>query len=250
MAIEVFNRYEKKYRLCGDGYRALQAALSAHMTPDAYLRTHDHYTIANLYYDTPCHHLIRTSIEKPPYKEKLRLRSYGVPDDDSTVYLEIKKKVKGLVNKRRSGMTLREAEQLLAGGAPPAIRKGVNGQVLDEIDYLLSQFALAPAMMLAYDRKAYFGAEDKHLRISFDTNITYRTTELDLRQGLHGTQLLGPDEWLMEIKAPHSMPLWLTHLLDELKVYPAGFSKYGRAYQRELTVALSADPNTLQTITA
>ena len=69
-----FERYEKKYFLSPEQQRQLLQAIGSHVKMDFYGR----YTISNLYYDTPDWRLIRTSLEKPIYKEKLRVRSYGV----------------------------------------------------------------------------------------------------------------------------------------------------------------------------
>lgn len=105
MAIEVFNRYENKYMLSQSVFEKVQARLSEYMELDAYNKQHETYTISNLYYDTPDNYLIRTSLQKPNYKEKLRVRAYGVPDTGDKVYVEIKKKFAGLVNKRRSALS-------------------------------------------------------------------------------------------------------------------------------------------------
>ena len=78
----VFNRYEKKYLMPESVYLALCERLKEQMSVDQYGLT----TICNLYYDTPDDLLIRRSIERPKYKEKLRLRSYGIPEKDSVVF--------------------------------------------------------------------------------------------------------------------------------------------------------------------
>ncbi|MDR3277847.1 MAG: polyphosphate polymerase domain-containing protein, partial [Oscillospiraceae bacterium] len=171
VAIEIFNRYENKYLINEKTFTRIQDRLSDYMELDAYNKLHETYAIANLYYDTGDSHLIRTSLAKPAYKEKLRLRAYGVPDGDSEVYVEIKKKVSGLVNKRRSALTLEEAYAFLRGGIPPAPQPYMNGQVLREVAYMLERHALEPTLYLAYDRRAYFGIGQHDLRISFDTNI-------------------------------------------------------------------------------
>lgn len=83
-----FERYEKKYFLTPAGQKALLQTIAPYIKMDFYGK----YTICNLYYDTPDWRLIRASLEKPVYKEKLRVRSYGVPAPDGKVFAELKKK--------------------------------------------------------------------------------------------------------------------------------------------------------------
>lgn len=234
MAIEVFNRYENKYMLDTRTFAQLELRLSDYMELDAFNKTHETYTITNLYYDTEDNHLIRSSLAKPKYKEKLRLRAYGVPDMDSQVYIEIKKKFRGLVNKRRSSLTLDEAYNFIRTSTPPAPMPYHNRQVLNEVDYMLHTHKLKPALYLAYNRRAYFGIGQHDIRVSFDRNIRSRRYDLALESGDYGKTLLERDQWLMEIKVAQSIPLWLCRLLSEYKIYPASFSKYGTEYKQML----------------
>ncbi|MDR0884470.1 MAG: polyphosphate polymerase domain-containing protein [Oscillospiraceae bacterium] len=234
MAIEIFNRYENKYLLDSATCAAVQARLAEHMMPDAHNRHGDRYAICNLYYDTADSHLIRTSLQKPPYKEKLRLRAYGVARAEDTVYVEIKKKVRGLVNKRRSAMPLGIAEEFLGTGTLPVITPEMNAQVVREAAYLLSHKSVRPAVYLAYERMAWFGTDAHDLRVSFDSHIVSRRHDLSLASPVSGTALLPPDTVLMEIKVAQSIPLWLAELLSEYQIYPTSFSKYGREYMGQL----------------
>jgi len=231
MAIEVFNRYENKFLMNTDTYEKVLRALDEYMELDEYNKMHDFYTIANIYYDIKDHHLIRKSLSKPKYKEKLRLRAYGVPSLDDKVYLEIKKKVFGLVNKRRTKLVLSEAYDFVATGKKPELKKYMNKQVLNEIEYFLSVYDLEPKLYLAYDRKAYFGRDNRDLRITFDTNIRTRREDLRLEMGDHGEPLLDKDVWLMEVKAEKTIPIWLTRMLSEYKLYKKSFSKYGTEFK-------------------
>lgn len=220
----VFERIEKKYMLTRDKYNLLLEALEPYMSADSY----GQHTIGNIYYDTDTYELIRQSIEKPKYKEKLRLRSYGVPQEDSTVFLEIKKKYNGVVYKRRISLTLAEAEAYLNKG----IRPNKESQILREIDYFISYYNPKPKLYLAYDRVAYFGKENLDVRITFDHNIRSREYELSLGKGDHGTPLLEDYNYLMEIKVPGAMPVWLAQILCDLEIYPTSFSKYGNIYKQ------------------
>ncbi|MDR1914216.1 MAG: polyphosphate polymerase domain-containing protein [Clostridiales bacterium] len=234
MAIEIFNRYENKYLVKEEIFRRLTDRLVDYMIQDAYSKKDGQYPIYNIYYDTRSNDLIRTSLMKPAYKEKLRVRSYGKPDANAMIYVEIKKKANGIVNKRRTSMKPAEAYGFLNSGELPSIKPYMNPQVLREIEYMLKQNILSPALFLSYERQAYFedGAHD--LRVSFDTNIRTRRTDLWLESGAYGEELLEKGEWLMEIKTAQSIPLWLCRLLSEYKIYPTGFSKYGAEYKRAL----------------
>lgn len=221
-----FKRYEMKYLFDETKYRRLLRKLEGKLVADEYGNT----TICNIYYDTPDSRLIRTSLEKPVYKEKLRLRSYGTPGRDGTVYLELKKKYKGVVYKRRETMVLDEAVRYLEQGQTP----GFDSQILHEIDWFLDYYqSIHPAMHISYDRIAMYGVENPGLRVTFDTNILWREEELDLKKGSWGQSLLQPGQRLMEIKIAEAMPVWLSDILDECAIFPVSFSKYGRAYQEK-----------------
>ena len=230
----VFKRYEKKYIVNSSQKEELTEKMLEYMTPDEYGQS----TICNIYFDTPDFRIIRASVEKPVFKEKLRLRSYGVPDCDSNVFVELKKKYKGVVYKRRVHMPYIDATEYLINRVRP---EGVNPQVLNEIDYFLSVYpGIRPTVSLFYDRTAYYGKTDRELRVTFDSNIRFRNRNLDLSQGSNGYPLLDADKSIMEIKCIGAMPVWLTAELDKRKIFPASFSKYGTAFS-VLTLGKPAD---------
>lgn len=232
MAIEVFNRFEHKYMLDKSTYKKVIGILDSHMVLDSHNKDHKPYTIANIYFDTPDDRLIRTSLSKPKYKEKLRLRSYGVPDENSKVYLEIKKKFNGIVNKRRTTLKLQEAYEFVKSGTPPEYKEYMNAQVIKEIEYFLKIYSLEPKLYLAYDRIAYFEKDNDDLRISFDTNIRSRRDNLRLEYGDSGDKLLDGDVYLMEIKTSLAKPVWLCKMLSELEIKRKSFSKYGTEFKK------------------
>ncbi|MGN0164403.1 MAG: polyphosphate polymerase domain-containing protein [Candidatus Ornithomonoglobus sp.] len=236
MAIEVFNRYEHKYLIDKETYKKVLKVMDAHMELDEHNPGHEPYTIANIYYDTDDDRLIRRSLEKPIYKEKLRLRSYGVPDKNGKVFLEIKKKFNGIVNKRRTTLALNEAYDFTRTGVAPKPKEYMNKQVLREITYFLQVYDLRPKLYLAYDRVAYFEKNNPDLRISFDTNIRSRRYNLHLEDGDYGELLLAPDMYLMEIKTGLAKPLWLTEMLTELGIKRRSFSKYGTEYKHTINL--------------
>ena len=234
MAIEVFNRYEKKYRIKQDVYVELRKRLEEYMEADKHSKNGGFYTICNIYYDTDQNDLIRTSIEGKIYKEKLRLRSYGVVAPNENVYLEIKKKYNKRVNKRRTVLKLTEAYEYVRTKQKPEAQTYMNQQVLSEIDYFLHRLDLKPRLFLAYERCAFFGKEDNNFRVTFDRNIVTRRYDLGLEYGVYGEKLLPDDEWIMEVKIDQTMPLWITKILSELHIYPTSFSKYGTEYKKFL----------------
>jgi hypothetical protein len=212
-------------------YEAMRAGIAPFVHTDEY----GAYTIANLYYDTENFSLIRTSLEKPIYKEKLRMRSYGVPGDNDMVFVEIKKKFDGVVYKRRIELTAKDAVSYLNDGLVPTD----ENQICREIDWFLTSYRPHPCVYIAYDREAYAGNDDPELRITFDTNLRARESDLDLRAGDWGEPLLPSDQILMEIKIPGTTPLWLAHLLSEIGAFTTSFSKYGTWYRQQLKKQLN-----------
>ncbi len=223
---DVFRRYEKKYRIDRRTMKQLMEQFADKTVADQF----GHYTIRNIYFDTDNYAIIRRSIEKPVYKEKLRLRCYGDINQSGKIYLELKKKFKREVFKRRVSMSAGELDRYLEDKARP---EG-SQQILQEIEYFLSYYKPHPKIFIAYDRTALSGLEDTNLRITFDENIRFRTQDLNLQAGANGQQILGCDQILMEIKIPGVMPLWLCQVLCRLEIYPISFSKVGYCYQNHI----------------
>lgn len=226
MVQDVFQRYEKKYLLKEEEYQSIREYLRQYMEEDQY----GLHTIRNIYYDTENDELIRTSMEKPKYKEKFRVRCYGEPEEGSSIFLEIKKKYDGVVNKRRIVMTKDEAQVYLESGKMPVEKS----QILREVDYILHHYQLKPKLYLAYDRIALFGKEDPGFRVTFDQNIRSRNTNLRLENDQDTTRLLEGGRYLMEVKISHAMPLWFVAALSELRIQSVSFSKYGNVYKNNL----------------
>ena len=226
MTQEIFKRYEKKYMLTQKQHDALIPVLERQMNADHY----GEHTISNIYFDTRDYELVRQSIEKPEYKEKLRLRAYGKATDTSVVYAELKKKFDGVVYKRRIPVPLCQARKYLYYG----IRRIEESQILKEIDYVLNRYDLKPAAFVAYDRAAYYGKGNEELRITFDRNICCRCSGLELKNGVYGTMLLDKNQILMEVKIPGAMPLWMSRLFSGMGLFPVSYSKYGAYYKEYL----------------
>ena len=222
----IFKRVEKKYLLSPEQYEYIIGKLTPHMSEDRFGRT----CIRNIYFDNTGDELIETSLEKPAYKEKLRLRSYGTPSSDTTVFFEIKKKYNGIVYKRRISMTLDEAYSYIESGELP---DHLVGNIPVEIDYMIRRYRLFPKAFISYDRLALVGNNDPELRVTFDSNITSRYSDIRLESESAGEQLLPEGYHLMEIKIPGAMPLWLAHVLSEKSIFPQSFSKFGVAHIRK-----------------
>ena len=227
MDITVFKRYEIKFLVSEDQRRSLEEAFADMMIPDA----HGESRICSVYCDTPDRRLIRASLEKPVYKEKLRIRSYGRAGQDDNVFMELKKKYKGVVYKRRISLPQYEADAFVSEGA----RLSGDGQIEREIESFRSFYGtIEPAMYICCDRTAFFGKDDPDLRVTFDRNILWRTDRLKLTSAPGGRRLIAPDKSLMEIKCAGSVPLPLVKLLSEGGIRQTSFSKYGNAYMTVL----------------
>lgn len=219
-----FKRYEIKYLLTHRQKQAILQAMQPYMKLDRYGRT----TIRNIYFDTDTYRLIRRSLEKPAYKEKLRIRSYQAAGPDDPVFVELKKKYKSVVYKRR--LTLPESQ------AMTSFRRGlplpVHSQIADEIEYFRSFYeGLQPTVFLSYEREAFCAVDGGDFRVTLDENIRYRDYDFSLGSTAYGTPLLREGETLMEIKTAGGLPLWMSHELNRLALYGTSFSKYGFAYQ-------------------
>ena len=222
---ESFARVEKKYLLSLSQAAAIEEGL---MRRGFSRSDFGSPKVQSLYYDTEDYDLIRVSLERPDYKEKLRLRGYGEPGTITRSFVEIKKKYRGVVYKRRTAMDLSAAMESLALRQLPE----EAGQVGREILWMLGRYDLKPAAVIAYDRDAWFSRGEPGVRITFDRNLTFRDWALDLNAKAGGIPLLTPNQRLMEIKTNGIYPLWLVALLRETQTQRTHFSKYGLAYQR------------------
>ena len=219
----VFKRYEIKYLLTREQKDVVMAAMKDHMEPDSFGRS----TIRNIYYDTDNYRLVRRSLERPIYKEKLRVRSYHTAKPEDEVFIELKKKFNSVVYKRRTGICQKQAADYLAGKIPAPN----PCQITNEIDYFRQFYeTLAPKVFLSYEREAFFGKDDSEFRVTFDENILWRTTDLSLEAGVYGENILKPGQTLMEIKTSGGIPLWMVDVLTAQNLQKTSFSKYGNAY--------------------
>lgn len=220
----VFKRYELKYMLTQEQKKKVLDAMAPYMALDKFGRT----TIRNIYFDTNNYRLIRHSIEKPAYKEKLRIRSYDRANSDSTVFVELKKKYKHIVYKRRVSLPEEEAMEWICGET----HCDMDTQISEEIDYFMDYYeTLHPVVFLSYEREAFYSKDKSDFRVTFDDTILCRQEDLSLESEVYGTPILPEGMVLMEIKCSGGIPLWMVHVLSAEHIYKTSFSKYGTAYQ-------------------
>lgn len=244
MAINTFARKEIKFLLDMEQYKNLMETLQVYMNPDKFCVGGKEYGIYNIYYDTPDDYLIRESLAKPYYKEKIRLRSYYSPaSPDSLVFLEIKKKIGGIVTKRRVSMTLAESDEYFRSRKKPTAKKYITEQVFRELDVFLDMYPVSPKQYISYQREAFFGKDDNDFRLTFDRQITERRDDLHLSYGSYGNQIIRADQRLMEVKVGNAVPEWLIAKLSELGIYKTSFSKYGRAYENFVKASIESHNN-------
>lgn len=224
MSENIFQRVEQKYVLTKEQKENLLKEIDEHIEKDKYFES----TICNIYFDTKNNDLIINSLEKPTFKEKLRLRSYGTPNIYSDVFLEIKEKYKGIVGKRRIKLKLKDFYSYLKKQ-----KYDETNQIMKEINYYFEFHKLKPSIFIGYDRQSYKGIIEEELRITFDNNLRSRKDNLRLECGDFGELFFDDDTYIMEIKTLGAMPLWLVRALSDLKIYPTSFSKYGSIYKKE-----------------
>lgn len=224
---DVFQRIEKKYILDKEKYEKLMEKLNGKLDDNEYPNS----TILNIYFDTDNYDLAIKSIQKPIFKEKIRLRSYNVPNDDSMLFLEAKRKYKGIIGKRRIAITKCQYEEYVNTGT---IKNIDNRQIFDEIDYTVKKYNVCPKMFVAYDRRAYYLKENHNIRITLDFNLRSRNEDLDLYLGDAGKKFFKNDMCIMEIKSCEAIPIWFVKILNELCIYPTSFSKYGEIYKKSV----------------
>ncbi len=223
MIQRVFRRTETKYLLSEQECKQLLELVEPYLVKDQHFKN----TNCSLYFDDANNLLAIRSLEKPLYKEKVRLRSYGVPTLEDTVFLEIKKKFNGVGGKRRVPIKLKD----FYAWQQNKMRRPIspeNMQISEELRFLFEEYELRPALYLAYDRISYSDRENPQFRITFDRNVRSRRTDLSLECGDKGEKYFKNGEVVMEVKADGAYPLWFVRSLSRLKIYPATFSKYGR----------------------
>jgi len=227
----IFIRDERKYLISSSKGAVLQALLNKHMEIDH----SGEYLVQNIYFDNENWDVIRESMEKPFYKEKLRLRYYNQFNSASTGYLELKKKFDGIVYKRRIAFALNKIKT----GSVCEIVLEDNSQISREIGYFIQNKSVSEKIHVAYKRIAFNGIEEKDFRVTFDRDVNFHIVRPDTAfsgrpcfnfHSDYSRQVLNQNQIIMEIKAAGAVPLWFSKTLSELKIFPASFSKVGICY--------------------
>ena len=223
MAITIIDRMEQKYFISFDKYKELMDRIEDKLVKDRYFDER----IYNIYFDNDEYEFIIKSLDKPLYKEKVRLRSYSEAKEGTNVFLEIKKKFMGHGNKRRVVIDYNDAINYIDNNIIP----DTNKQIMYELDYTFKKNNLKPKISLTYDRLSYAFKEDESYRVTFDTNIRYSNKKLDL-VNIDDEDSLFNDGYIMEVKTLKGYPTWFSKALNELKIYPTSYSKVGEAYKK------------------
>lgn len=245
MNLTTFNRFEKKYIVSESTFTNLIKDFKPYLDKDDHLDFFSYYTIYNIYYDTAQDEIIKQSVSKPEFKQKLRLRGYSGNKDNDLVFLELKKKLHGYVNKRRTLISKEDAEQLIHYKIKPDPQPYHNAQVINELYYYVLGKELIPRIAIFYDRVAYFDKNNHDIRITFDRHITSRRHDISLNRNDDDIELMASDQYLMEIKTSSSIPLWLTTILTKYKLYSSSFSKYGSEFYDYLITQRKGDEKCL-----
>lgn len=222
MMLDTFQRVEDKYPLTYEQANTFLHLAQSHLKKDIYFQ----YTVHSIYYDTKDTAFLIQGMEKPTYKMKLRLRSYGEPNASQPVWLETKKKYGNIVYKRRIPLKEKEAYAYLKEGIPHS----VQNHTAKEIDYLMHQYDLEPKTLICYDRTCFASKSEEDVRITMDEHIRYRIEDINLHE--NGSEIpLKQGFVMMEIKAMDRYPIWLVRILSQMKLYKSSFSKFGTIYQ-------------------
>ncbi len=220
-----FKRFELKYKLNHAQYHNLLASMAKYMKLDEYKR----HKISNIYFDTDDYRIIRHSLEKPKYKEKLRIRIYGKPQEGEVAFVELKKKFDGVVYKRRITLPQKVALNYFDYNFKELNKNPT--QIQKEINYFAKSYdKLKAKVYIAYEREAYFAVDDINFRITFDFNIKMRNTDISFNETEEDIQIVENDIVLLEVKTIQGLPFWFIDFLNQNKLYKTSFSKYGTAY--------------------
>lgn len=225
-----FKRIEEKFALSKSEYEYLKKNFPVYLEKD----TNYLYKVSSLYFDTEDFQFTKDNIRKNSYKEKFRIRKYG--DTNTSVFLEIKRKFQGITDKRRIEIKEEEVQDYLSNIQTynRTFNQEEEEYIYNEIQWLFRRLELQPKVYIHYLREAYIDKEN-NVRLTFDKNIKYRTTDLDILECFSNDKLVAPEiDYLMEIKTPSGLPKWLEEILTELNIKKVEFSKYKQVYQRHI----------------
>lgn len=228
-SLRAFNRFELKYLIGRDQIGAVRADLAERLDPDPY-GGDGSYAVWSRYYDTVDHKFYWEKIDGIKFRRKLRIRHYGEPDgidEETPVFVEIKQRINRVTQKRRIRLPYREALALCDHHELPQLDENPGNLVADEVLTLAAGLDLQPAAVVGYRRMALIGREtDAGLRVTFDTYLRGRTTDLELHAAVPTQSVLPQDLAIVEVKVNERVPYWLTERIARHNMQLVRISKY------------------------
>jgi len=233
-----FQRYEIKYWLTEERYFDVRDEIQRYMELDPYChdRPHHAYPIWSLYLDTFDFATFEERLDGLIFRQKYRLRTYGAdkPFEDALtdpLFVEIKKKQNKVILKDRSLIKVREALDLLdhASGNPfmqtlPLAQK----KTMERFVFFQNHLSLGPQIAVKYEREAYFGENDRNVRVTFDRNLCAKESRAlaemytETKNWFHHRN----PQIIFEIKVYDAMPQWLVNILRRFQLRSEPISKY------------------------
>jgi hypothetical protein len=226
-------RYERKYLVPNEQLNDLRKAIQPFVRPDLLAPVtlgFPQYTVRSIYFDSPDNGALFEKLEGFKNRKKLRLRGYDQGNDQSTVFLEIKRKLENRIAKTRVKTDFLSARNLLETANRDAAFTPETPAYEDAGRFLYNyiRYRQTPRNLVVYDREPYHGKFDSGVRITFDKNIRSRLipalTEL---YDDHGLKLVWEKHFILEIKYfTDYMPSWGRSLVEDFKLSHQALSKY------------------------
>jgi len=236
--IRKFDRFELKYLVPIKAAEQFKRALRAYLVPDDHGNSHGNYNLSSLYYDGPGFCFYWEKVDGIRFRRKLRIRTYESSEPLTAgrpVFVEIKQRLNRVTQKRRVLLPYREALRLCDERRMPEVtlsdHPDQDAAILDEMLAMLWYYDLRPASIVRYTRQALVGTDyDIGLRVTFDTDLSYRVEHLALEEKT-GLAMLPPDWTVVEIKVNERIPYWLTDLVAVHNLNLVRVSKYCRSIE-------------------
>jgi hypothetical protein len=194
------------------------------------------YAIRSLYFDTPMRDLYNANQEERSDRFKLRVRSYPA-SSDSKVFLELKRRVGDVIVKSRAGVSpdgwatlIREPQRL--GDLDQSVGER---EAATRFLHRMHRYHLEPAVLVEYDREAFFSTVDDYARVTFDfavrcqsrRHVDLGANEQGWRPVDHPRRLsLQHSMVIVELKFGSMVPRWMMRLVQRFELIRYAFSKY------------------------
>lgn len=221
------SRYECKYLVPTALLPALREFFSTFLELDGHARRAPQgaYTITSLYLDSPRLVLYRDTLDGAKNRFKLRLRTYADgPGDD--VFCEVKKRMDGVIYKRRARVARERAQAFLAGDAF-AIERASPSRDAAEFGMLARRIVAGPTLRVRYRREAFESTGADPVRVTFDTELAYALSPSGELSGSVGDWLSTPlTDPILEIKFTNTYPAWLSELARRFDLRRRSIAKY------------------------